>query len=125
MKPGNSLCVIYAACSTRRSARMPGGGRGRGQAARERCPQPGSVAAGNARRAAGGRGERHSLQKSAYKEAVKNLAAGKTAAGFTVFERLGWVREVGDAERNRAIATDYMSVLEGGRRHSLFPQRTK
>jgi conjugative relaxase-like TrwC/TraI family protein len=54
-------------------------------------------------------------QKAAYKEAVNHLAAGRTADGFTAFEALGWVREVEDAERNRALATDYLSVLEEGK----------
>jgi conjugative relaxase-like TrwC/TraI family protein len=54
-------------------------------------------------------------QKKAYKEAVNHLAAGKTAAGFKIFEQLGWVRETGDAERNRAVASDYLGVLEEGK----------
>jgi ATP-dependent exoDNAse (exonuclease V) alpha subunit len=54
-------------------------------------------------------------QRAAYKAAVKRLAAGRTAEGFHLLEQQGWVREVGDAERARAVAFDYLGVLEEGK----------
>ncbi len=44
--------------------------------------------------------------------AVKSLAKGKTAEGFEMIERLGWVKEVGDgSERCRRVAYEYIQAL--------------
>lgn len=52
-------------------------------------------------------------QQGIYKEAVFHLAHGHTASGFELLDQLGWVREVDDEERCRAIAKEYADSLSG------------
>ena len=54
-------------------------------------------------------------QKGAYKEAVKALSEGRTADGFRGLDELGWVREIADDERYRALAGDYVQAAEQGK----------
>lgn len=51
-------------------------------------------------------------QKGDYKSAVKALSEGNTEAGFRQLDRLGWVREVSDAERYKCLAADYVAAVE-------------
>lgn len=54
-------------------------------------------------------------QTGGYREAVKLVAGGQTAAGFDQFDRLGWVREIADTgERNQQIAKSYADSLAKG-----------
>ena len=55
-------------------------------------------------------------QKGNYKQAVQALADGRTEDGFRQLDQLGWIREVGTAERYRVIAADYIDSIEQGDR---------
>jgi conjugative relaxase-like TrwC/TraI family protein len=46
-----------------------------------------------------------------YRAVVDLIADGDLAAGFDRMDQLGWVREIGDAERNQLIASDYADCL--------------
>ena len=48
--------------------------------------------------------------RAGYKRAVERLAAGDAAAGLAALDRLGWVREVPDADRYRVLAADYLAA---------------
>jgi conjugative relaxase-like TrwC/TraI family protein len=51
-------------------------------------------------------------ENAGYLAAVKLLSEGQTAAGFDGLDRLGWVKEIADAEdRYRHIAADYLQAL--------------
>jgi conjugative relaxase-like TrwC/TraI family protein len=50
-------------------------------------------------------------QKDAYRDAVRLLGDGETEAGFKALDRLGWIKEVPDAERYAALAQDYVSAV--------------
>jgi conjugative relaxase-like TrwC/TraI family protein len=53
-------------------------------------------------------------QTGDYMEAVQALSEGRTEAGFRDLDRLGWIREVPQAERYRILAHDYVvTVCEG------------
>ncbi|NUQ44815.1 MAG: relaxase domain-containing protein [Phycisphaerae bacterium] len=54
-------------------------------------------------------------QKGAYKEAVKALSEGRTDEGFAQLDRLGWIREVNETERYKALAEDYVGTVEAGK----------
>lgn len=48
-------------------------------------------------------------QKDGYKLAVKALADGKTAEGFSRLDGLGWIHELPEEQRYRQLAADYVS----------------
>ncbi len=54
-------------------------------------------------------------QRGDYKEAVRALSEGNTDAGFRRLDRLGWVREVSEADRYKALAADYVNTLVEGK----------
>lgn len=54
-------------------------------------------------------------QKGEYKEAVRALSEGRTAAGFRALDALGWVREAPPAERYRLLAANYAATLAEGK----------
>lgn len=54
-------------------------------------------------------------QKDAYKDAVQALSDGHIENGFRELDRLGWVREVPQAERYKTLASDYVETLEEGK----------
>lgn len=54
-------------------------------------------------------------QKSDYKDAVKCLSEGETQAGFDRLDRLGWVREVKDEEREAELAKAYVDTINAGK----------
>ncbi len=54
-------------------------------------------------------------QKGKYREAVKLLESGKVAAGFDLLDKEGRVREVGDGERYKVMANDYMQAVAEGK----------
>jgi conjugative relaxase-like TrwC/TraI family protein len=54
-------------------------------------------------------------QKGAYKQAVQALSEGRTEDGFRQLDQLGWVREVVDTERYKALAADYVATVYAGK----------
>lgn len=54
-------------------------------------------------------------QKQQYKAAVKDLSEGRTEDGFARLDKLGWIREVPDEERYKAIASAYVDSLRAGK----------
>ncbi len=54
-------------------------------------------------------------QKGDYKQAVQALSEGRTEAGFRQLDKLGWVREVSQSDRYRALAEDYVAAAESGK----------
>lgn len=49
-------------------------------------------------------------QAGDYKRAAAALAAGRPADGFAELDRLGWIREVPDADRYRVLADAYLAA---------------
>ena len=49
-------------------------------------------------------------QTGSYRSAVAQLAAGRTVEGFDELDRLGWIREVPDADRYRQLAEAYLAA---------------
>ena len=55
----------------------------------------------------------HAAGNPEYRAAAKLLSEGKTLEGFDALDRMGWVKEIGDAdERYRHIAADYLQALD-------------
>ncbi len=54
-------------------------------------------------------------QKDQYKAAVKDLSEDRTEAGFLRLDQLGWIREVPDEDRYRAIAAEYVDAVNAGK----------
>jgi conjugative relaxase-like TrwC/TraI family protein len=54
-------------------------------------------------------------QGGRYRDAVRLLSDGLTIEGFDVLADLGWVREVGDGERNAILADEYHVNLASGK----------
>lgn len=54
-------------------------------------------------------------QKGDYKQAVQALSEGRVEAGFRQLDRLGWVKELPEAERYGEIADDYVKTIEEGK----------
>ncbi len=54
-------------------------------------------------------------QRGDYREAVRALSEGRTEDGFRELDRLGWIREVGETERYKALAEDYVATVEVGK----------
>ncbi len=54
-------------------------------------------------------------QKGAYKQAVQALSEGRTEEGFRQLDKLGWVREVTETERYKALAEDYVATVAKGK----------
>lgn len=50
-------------------------------------------------------------QQGDYRAAVAELARGNTLAGFDALDRLGWVQELPDQEREQRIATAYADAV--------------
>ena len=47
-----------------------------------------------------------------YRAATGLLSEGRTLEGFDALDSLGWVRELGDAERYQAVAAEYLQALD-------------
>ena len=54
-------------------------------------------------------------QADRYKRAIWSLSQGRTKAGFTELDDLGWVREVADADRYKQLAADYVQTVREGK----------
>jgi hypothetical protein len=50
-------------------------------------------------------------EDGAYRRAAKALSDGKTAEGFAELDRLGWIREIPDADRYFVLAQGYLSAV--------------
>jgi hypothetical protein len=50
-------------------------------------------------------------QGGEYKQAVKLLSEGKTAEGFALLDKMGWIREVSNQDRYRQLAGDYVRAV--------------
>lgn len=48
----------------------------------------------------------------AYKQAVEELSNGRTGAGWDKLDRMGWICEIEDGEREKVIAADYLAAIE-------------
>ncbi|WP_158633326.1 MobF family relaxase [Tautonia sociabilis] len=53
-------------------------------------------------------------QKGLYKEAIKALSEGRAEEGFDRLDGLGWVREIGERDRHRQLAADYVEAVGAG-----------
>ncbi len=53
-------------------------------------------------------------QKQDYKHAVLALSEGRTRDGFRQLDDLGWVREVSEDQRYKALAADYLDAVGSG-----------
>jgi len=54
-------------------------------------------------------------QKGDYKMAVAALGDLRTDEGFRMLDKMGWVREVGDDDRYRVLAGDYVETIQAGK----------
>ncbi len=68
-------------------------------------------------------------QSGDYKRAAQALTDGRTEAGFAELDRLGWIREVPDGERDRALAEAYLAAIRerkrgGGTKSALVVSAT-
>ena len=54
-------------------------------------------------------------QKGEYKQAVQSLSDGRTEKGFQQLDRLGWIKEVPEGERCKALADDYVATVAAGK----------
>lgn len=50
-------------------------------------------------------------QSGEYKHAVRALSEGRVGDGFKELDRLGWIKEVGDEDRYRVMARDYVEAV--------------
>lgn len=50
-------------------------------------------------------------QSGDYKRAVEALSDGRTEDGFKQLDKLGWIREVNETDRYKALAADYVAAL--------------
>lgn len=55
-------------------------------------------------------------QSGQYRQAINALAKGRTEEGLRVLEKLGSIKEIGGAERYRALASDYVRTLAQGKK---------
>ena len=53
-------------------------------------------------------------QKEQYKQVVRDLSEDRVADGFDKLDRMGWIREIADDERERVLAEDYVATVEAG-----------
>ena len=56
-------------------------------------------------------------QSGDYRKAVALLSEGRTAEGFGELDRLGWIREVPDADRYRVLADAYLAATAEEKRN--------
>lgn len=54
-------------------------------------------------------------QSGAYKQAVKALSEDRTADGFRQLDKLGWIKEVCEADRYKMLARDYAETVKAGK----------
>ncbi|QDV90908.1 Multifunctional conjugation protein TraI [Phycisphaerae bacterium RAS2] len=54
-------------------------------------------------------------QRGDYKDAVRELSEGRTEDGFRRLDELGWIRDVPETDRYKALAADYVDTLAEGK----------
>lgn len=54
-------------------------------------------------------------QRGQYRDAVRLFSEGRTEEGFKALDRLGWIREIPDAERYSLLAKDYVTSVARGK----------
>lgn len=54
-------------------------------------------------------------QRDEYKLAIRDLSEGHVDDGFRRLDRLGWVREIDDENRYKAIAESYIQTIQDGK----------
>jgi conjugative relaxase-like TrwC/TraI family protein len=54
-------------------------------------------------------------QKGSYKQAVQALRDGRTEDGFRQLDQLGWIKEVEEGERYKALAAEYIATVQEGK----------
>ena len=54
-------------------------------------------------------------QKGDYKEAVTALSEGRTEDGFRQLDKLGWIKQVNQADRYKMLASDYAGAVAQGK----------
>ncbi|MCX7392563.1 MAG: relaxase domain-containing protein [Planctomycetales bacterium] len=59
-------------------------------------------------------------QQGDYKKAARALSQGRSKEAFGLLDKLGWIREVPDAERNQQIADAYLSAVAEKKRGGEF-----
>ena len=65
-------------------------------------------------------------QTGAYRKAIEHLSEGRVSAGFDVLDKLGWIKEVPDADRYQAIADEYVgSAVRGERALVVAPTHSE
>lgn len=50
-------------------------------------------------------------QQGDYKKAAQALSEGRTEEGFAELDRLGWIKQVADADRDRQLAAAYLTAV--------------
>lgn len=56
----------------------------------------------------------------AYKQAVEAMNAGRVGEGFDRLDKLGWVREIADGDREKVIARDYLEAISEKKKNDEF-----
>jgi hypothetical protein len=56
-------------------------------------------------------------QQGNYKKAAKALSEGRSADGFEELDKLGWIKEVGDADRYQVLADAYLAAASEKKRN--------
>jgi conjugative relaxase-like TrwC/TraI family protein len=56
-------------------------------------------------------------QQGDYKKAAKCLSEGNVEEAFTELDKLGWIREVADSERDQQLAADYLAAVSEKKRN--------
>ncbi len=51
-------------------------------------------------------------QKGDYKKAAEDLSEGRTGEAFEELDKLGWIKQVADSDRNKQLAAAYLSAVE-------------
>lgn len=54
-------------------------------------------------------------QKDKYKDAVQLLSEGRTEDGFRALDKLKWIKEGPDEDRDRRLAADYVAAISEGK----------
>jgi conjugative relaxase-like TrwC/TraI family protein len=54
-------------------------------------------------------------QSGAYKQAIRALSEDRTVEGFKQLDKLGWIREVCEADRYKLLARDYAETVAAGK----------
>ena len=55
--------------------------------------------------------QRFSRQEGDYKKAAKALSEGQVEEAFTELDKLGWIREVDDSDRDQQLAASYLAAV--------------